>query len=99
MIMYLVTYAKIVEDKQKGLFLDSVCLGGLGVTEADADEIARQCASTIKGATIIPKIIPVSRRLQAIDLLYDASDQFEKLAAQMIEADMVISKNANRRKK
>lgn len=97
--MYLVAYAKIIEDKKKGLHLDSVCFGGIGTTPDEADDIARECTNMVRGATVVPKIFEINQRLQAIEVLYDASEKFEKLTSSMLEANDVLNKNQFRRKK
>lgn len=97
--MYLVAFAKIVEDKRKGLHLESVCFGGIGQTPDEADDIARACTNMAKGATVVPKVFQLDRKLQAIDILYDASEKFEKLTNSMLEANDVLNKNQFRRKK
>lgn len=96
---YVVAYAKIVESKDNGINLEGVFFGGFGATLEEADEIARKCVNSIRGGTIIPKVMPIDGKCQVIDALYDATDNFEKIADQMVEAHKTIQRTQARKKK
>lgn len=96
---YVVAYAKIVESKDDGICLEGVFFGGVGTTQDEADDIARKCVNSIRGGTIIPKILPVNGKCQVIDALYDATENFERIANQMVEAHRTIQRTQVRKKK
>lgn len=96
---YVVTYAKIVESKDGDIVLDGVFFGGVGYTKDEADDLARQCVNSIRGGTIIPKIVNVIGCHQVLEALYDATEAFEKITAQMLEANEAILRTQNRKKK
>lgn len=86
-----VAYAKILLDKDRGVTLSGVYLGGIGRTSDEADMIARECVNTIKGGTIIPKIIRIDENTTLIDALYDAHDRFETIIKRMQDAESILS--------
>jgi hypothetical protein len=94
---YLVAYAKITEDED-GITLQGVYFGGIGDTLEDADNIARDCVNTIRGGTIIPKVLRITRPQQVLDIFYDAIDAFEATTAQMVEADETIRRAQAKRR-
>lgn len=87
---YVVAYAKITETKDDGINLNGVFFGGLGATQEKADQVARSCVNNTKGGTIIPKIVPIDGPEQVIRALDDATDSFERITDQMIEANKTI---------
>ncbi len=89
---FMVAYAKIVVDRQEGIALQGVYFGGIGNTQAEADAIARQCVNTIRGGTILPRILKLDGEHKVIDALYDATERFERVTASMQEADQIINK-------
>ncbi len=94
---FLVAYAKIVVDRENGIVLQGVYFGGIGDDAAEAESIAKECVNTIRGGTILPKVMPLDSDHQVIDALYDATERFEKVTANMIEADQIISKSKRRK--
>lgn len=96
---YVVAYAKITESKTDGICLEGVFFGGVGITAEDAEDIARNCVNSVRGGTIIPKILPVNGKCQVIDVLYDAIENFEKITNQMIEAHKTIQRTQGRKKR
>lgn len=96
-VEYLVAYAKIVEDDD-GIMLQGVYFGGIGPTYEEAECIARECVNQIRGGTVLPKVVKLTRPCQVIDALFDAADNFEAITAQMIEADATIRRTHSKRK-
>ncbi len=94
-MQYLVAYAKIVVDKTTDaarIELAGVFFGGIGETQAEAEAIAKECVNTIRGGTILPRVVKLEGDGQLIEALYDATERFERIAANMIEADAIITK-------
>jgi hypothetical protein len=94
---FMVAYAKIVVDKDDGIALAGVFFGGIGDSAQEAEGIARECVNTIRGGTILPRVIKLERDGQVIDALYDATEKFERITQSMIESDQII--NRGRKKK
>lgn len=86
---FVVSYAKITTDR--GIQLQGVYFGGLGDTQEEADEIARDCVNNIRG-TILPKVTKIDGHNQLLDALYDASNKFELITLQMQEAEKIINR-------
>lgn len=96
-VEYLVAYAKIVEDDD-GIILQGVYFGGIGPTYEAAESIARDCVNQVRGGTVLPKVVKLTRPCQVIDALFDATDNFEAITAQMVEADATIRRTHSKRK-
>lgn len=95
---YMVAYAKITESKDSGINLEGVFFGGVGRNQEEADALARDCVNSIRGGTIIPKIMPLTKPEQVVDALYDAIESFEKIADQMVEVSDTIARTQQQRK-
>lgn len=99
MSKYLVAYAKIVVDKENGISLAGVYFGGIGDTPAEAEIIARECVNTIRGGTILPKVMPLEDNGHVLEALYDATDKFERVTENMKEADATVNRARARKKR
>tara|TARA_R110000751_G_scaffold112718_2_gene211703 strand:- start:612 stop:914 length:303 start_codon:yes stop_codon:yes gene_type:complete len=88
---YVVAYAKITTDKE-GIHLSGVFFGGIGDSPEKAHEIARECVNTIRGGTILPRVIQIQDKHQVLEALYEASDKFESTTLQMQEANKILVK-------
>ena len=95
---YVVAYAKITEDKRKGISLHGVYFGGIGDTLEDAEQIARKCVNEMRGGTIIPKVLKIRGSYQVISAMNEAFDRFCDIADQMIEADQIICRTKNNKR-
>lgn len=93
---WVVAYAKILLDKDTGVSLHGIYFGGIGDTPEDAEKIARECVNTIKGGTIIPKVLKIDDKFSVIDALYEAADRFEDSAKRMQEAESIIKRGKNK---
>lgn len=95
--MFFVVYAKMVDDKYDGIKLAGVYLGGAGTTQEEAENIARECVNTIKGGTIIPKIIYSKDQHKLIQSMLEIQKKFKKLEEQMLSAQDIIDRNTKKR--
>jgi hypothetical protein len=93
---WIVAYAKISIDKEDGIALQGVYFGGLGETHDEAELIARECVNTIKGGTVLPRILMITDSYKIIDALYDVHDRFESLTNKMREADDIMTREAKK---
>lgn len=89
---WVVAYAKILLDKDIGVMLQGVYFGGIGDTPDEAEVIARECVNTIKGGTILPKVVKVTDEFTVIDALYEAFDRFESTTKRMQEAESILNR-------
>lgn len=90
---FVTTYVKVVDDKEKGILMSGVFLGGLGETQAEADLIATDCTNTIRGGTVLAKIVKIKKGENLIDAMYDAADRFDVMLEQMKEANETINRS------
>lgn len=86
-------------DKVEGIQLQGVYFGGVEESEENAESTAKDCVNTIKGGTIMPKIVQVGGPGQLLDAMFEAADSFEKLVEEMSEAESVIKRAQERKKK
>lgn len=93
---FLVAYAKIQCDKDADIALQGVYFGGMGDTPEEAEGIARDCVNTVRGGTILPKIIQLDCKHSVIDGLLDAMEKFEQVTTYMVEADNTYKRTAKR---
>jgi hypothetical protein len=96
MISYLVAYARIQSDKDAEITLQGVYFGGVGSTPEEAEAIARECVNTIKGGTILPKVVIIDSTESVIDGLLNAMEKFEQVTSHMVEADNTYKRGARR---
>lgn len=99
MAKFLVAYAKIVVDKDNGISLAGVYFGGVGDTKDEAETIARECVNTIRGGTILPKVMILEDNGQVLEALYDATDKFERVTKNMVEADATVNRARAKKKR
>jgi hypothetical protein len=96
MEQWIVTYAKITLDKENGIELLGVFFGGVANNPDDADNIAKECVNTVRGGTVIPKIIKTSNNC-IIEALYQAEEKFEDMTGKMRDANVIITKSQRKR--
>lgn len=87
---FLIAYVKITENKFDGLVLDGIYFGGVAKSVDRGEEIAKECANTIKGGTIIPKLFEIQNNdfVQALDA---ATAKFESIYDNMLQVNMSLS--------
>ena len=95
-ILHIVCYAKVVEDKEDGVYIDDVHFGGAGITKRDAERIAKNCVSTVRGGTIIPMILETTGKNQLIDIIDKAKARFRRMEDEMAAAEEIIRNNKRR---
>lgn len=96
--MYVVFYAKVIDDKDDGVYMAGIYFGGLGKTLADAEAEARDCVNTVRGGTILPKIYELPGERQLIQVMNKAVDKFRILEREMFAAEDIIERNTPRRR-
>lgn len=89
--LYVVAYAKITVDKREGITLQGVYFGGLGTFD-EAETIARECVDTIRGGTILPRIVKLDEDNLIVEALQDAQEKFEKVVENMSSADEIVNR-------
>lgn len=94
---YMVAYAKVVVDKDEGILLSGVFFGGIGDTKPEAELIAKECVNTIRGGTILPRVIKLERDGLVIDSLYDMTEKFERIVNQMVETDEIAKRGRKKK--
>lgn len=95
---FLVAYAKIVEDKDDGVYMQGVYFGGVATDQKKAEQIARECVNTMKGGTILPKIVPINGRDQVLAAMGRVEKRFQELEVQIFHAEDIMSRAHARRK-
>ncbi len=98
MTQFLIVYAKAVDDKELGVYIEGVYFGGISDTQADAGFIARACVNGTRGGTAIPKIIPIVGNNSLIALFDESKARFVKLEREMIENEDILLANQKRAK-
>lgn len=94
---YVVAYAKIADDPKQHVILQGVYFGGVGDSPDEAQSLARNCVNSVRGGTILPRVIELDGSGKLLDAMYEATEQFEKIVARMVEADEIITRTANRK--
>lgn len=93
---FVVTFAKFTVDKDNGIVLQGVFLGGLEDTSEAAENLARDCVNTVRGGVIMPKVSELEDENTVIDALYDATEKFEKIVLNMVDANDIINRRPKR---
>jgi len=89
---YIVLYAKLVDDKELGILMTGIYIGGVCETEAQADEIATRCVSETQGGLILPKVTEIGTD-NILDVIKELERQFDKLADTMYENERILKRN------
>jgi hypothetical protein len=83
--LYLVSYVHIQIENQDSYTDFSLYFAGLVDSKEEAEVLARACSLNLKNGTIIPKILSFDSDMSLIDMMYDASEKFQKILLQMRE--------------
>lgn len=88
---YLVLYAKLVDDKDIGMLMTGIYIGGVVDTENDAEDLARKCVTCTQGGTAIARIRKINggQLMPAVEAM---TKIFDKLAERMYENERTVSK-------
>ena len=95
---WVVIYAKIVIDKDSGIYLNNVYFGGYAESLSGAECAARSCINNIKGGTIIPKKYKLSPEIDLIEAFFDATQKFESMVSDMQKVESITSRNKAKKK-
>ena len=95
---YIVVFARITEDKEKGMQFDGPFIGPIADTEAEAVLKAKDLTNDPKNGTVVPKIVELYRNdiCGAMEL---AQPHFDKLKAQMQESEEIMQRPIKRKKR
>ena len=88
----MVAYAKVVEDKDDGIYIQGVFFGGLANSRDEAEKIARDCVNGIKGGTILPRLIPIHGKTDVLEAMDIAGKRFNQLEVQMFQAEEIYQR-------
>lgn len=90
--MYVVVYAKIVDDRDGlGALMTGVFVGGVAPTEEEATGIATDCTDTIQGGLVIPRVMEIRNNMR--DTIDDAMKIFNRMADDMYEVENAITRS------
>lgn len=95
--MWIVVYAKIIEDKISDVQLAGVHFGGVANSKTEADKVARDCVNSVKGGTIMPKLYEVSGKHQLPLIMAQANDFFAKREEEMRLTATIVNRSLKRR--
>jgi hypothetical protein len=94
-----IAYAKVVEDKEDGVYMTGVYFGGIANTKTEAEKIARDCVNTVKGGTIFPRLIYTQHgNAPVIQAMEAAAKRFHQLELQMFQAEEIMERTGSRTK-
>lgn len=87
-----VAYAKVIEDKDDGIYLQGVFFGGIATTKGEAEQIARECVNSVKGGTILPKLIMTQGKANVLQAMEVAGKRFAQLEVKMFQAEEIYQR-------
>jgi len=94
-----VLYAKAVDDKDDGIYIEGIYFGGVASDIDRANRIANDCTNSVRGGTAIVRIIPVVAPNTMLDAFKEAKVRFDKLEKEMIETEDILQANNGRAKR
>lgn len=94
-----VLFAKAVDDKEDGIYLEDVYFGGVAYGKDDAERIAKNCTNNTRGGTAIVRIMPIKAQNTLLEVFREAKLRFDKLERQMVETEGILLANNQRAKK
>ena len=81
--MYMVVYAKIVEEKKYGPTMVGVYFGGLADTQEEANHVAERCTGLgVQGTIIVARIVKMNNN-NLIETATNMITTFERLVENM----------------
>lgn len=95
--MWVVTYAKIIDDKDNGIKLAGVYFGGVAADKEEAEKIARDCVNNIKGGTIMPRLHQSPNTCNLVHVMAEAETVFKKKESEMIMAASILTRPMKRK--
>ena len=83
--MWLVLYAKVIDDRDRGIVMSGIYFGAVCNTVDEADNVARKCVNVIQGGAIIPKISRIRDTLP--NAIEEISGNLNRLVGRMYDND------------
>ena len=99
MSKFVVIYAKVTDDKKRGLVFQGPLMGPARDAPELAETEARKLVNDAKNCTVIPRVYSVVNVLNMDGALEDARKYFTTLRNNMLEAKDVMARPAYRRKR
>ena len=96
-VMFVVFYAKVVNDKDDGIYISDIHFGGVAGSLPEAESVAKDCVNTVSGGTILPKIYPLEGTHQLVPIMLTAVRKFRVQECEMFEAEDILERNASRK--
>lgn len=96
---FLTAYAKVIDDKEYGVYIQDVYFGGVSSTYDEAKLIANDCINNSKSGSILPKIIPMENVSCTLEVMAKVVEQFQKIENDMIESENIIIRSSKKRHK
>ena len=94
-----VLYAKAVDDKELGVYVEGIYFGGVAHDKARAKEIADFCVNNVRGGTAIARVMHIGSRNTILEVFREARVRFEKIEREMIETEDILHANNARAKR
>lgn len=94
-----VLYAKAVDDKDVGIYLEGIYFGGVACDQVYANKIARECTNNVRGGTAIIRIVPVITPNTLLEVFREARARFDRLERDMVVTEEILQANNRRAKK
>jgi hypothetical protein len=89
--MLLVLYAKIVDDKDLGVLMTGIFIGGVVESITEADDLARRCVQSVQGGIAITKITAILND-DFRQTVKNMEITFGRMADRMYESEKTVSK-------
>jgi len=90
--MFIVSYAKFIDDKEMGTIMSGIFLGGLCEEKSHADELAKRCVMETQGGIIVPRVFEV-RSKNFSKIITEIEEHFESLANEMYDNEQTYNKH------
>ena len=94
-----VLYAKAVDDKELGIYVEGIYFGGVANNPNHADKIAKVCTNNVRGGTALIRILQIGERNTMLEVFGEARSIFDKQERDMIETEDILLANSQRAKR
>lgn len=85
--MFVVFYGRFIQDKTQGIHLEGTYYGGIAEDLIQGNAIAKNCVETVRGAMVVPRVLPMIDGATITDLIPSAVQKLRALEREMIEAE------------
>lgn len=89
---YIVSYAKIQDDKEMGMLMTGIYFGGLCADEVQADKLAKKCVSETQGGIVIPKVMKLKHR-NLLEAVRNMEAMFDEMADTMYDNEEAYNRD------